>query len=177
LKTKLKKGRGKMKGKMVASLLFITIICFTLLSSCCSIPYKVNTRQVAKAERVEIHARKAEIVSVDGKKVSINKVAWFLPAHAEITKGKHDIVVNYWERSVIGKSPKKLSFNAEPGKKYYVQCSKKRAGKASDQKSRDDKKYLRTRKGGDYYTDKAGYLYTYECCIKDKDTNETLSCK
>ena len=166
-----------MKAKMVTSLLFITIICFMLLSSCCSIPYKVNTRQLAKAERVEIHVRKAEIVSVDSKKVSINKVALLLPTHAEITKGKHDIVVNYWERSIIGKSPRKLSFNAEPGKKYCVQCSKKRAGKASDQKSRDDKKYLTKRKGGDYYTDSAGYLYTYECCIKDKATNETLSCK
>ena len=164
-----------MKGKMVASLLFITIICFMLLGSCCSIPYKVNTRQLAKAERVEIHVRKAEIVSVDSKKVSINKVALLLPTHAEITKGKHDIVVNYWERSIIGKSPRKLSFNAEPGK-YYVQCSKKRAGKASEKKPLDGK-YLTKRKGGDYYTDKAGYLYTYECCIKDEATNETLTCK
>ena len=147
-----------------------------VLSSCCSFPYRINTRQVAKIERAEVHTRKAEIVSIDGKLVNINKVLWLLPAHAVITKGKHDLVVKYWERSVTGKSPKKLHFDAKPGKKYYVQCSKKRAGKASEQKSRDDK-YLTKRRGGDYYTDKAGYLYTYECCIKDKATNKTLSCK
>jgi len=147
-----------------------------ILSSCCSFPYRINTRQVAKVERAEVHARKAEIVSIDGKLVSIHKVLWLLPAHAVVTKGEHNLVVNYWERSVTGKSPKKLNFDAMPGKKYYVQCSKKRAGKASEQKSRDDK-YLTKRGGGDYYTDKAGYLYTYECCIKDKATNKTLSCK
>jgi hypothetical protein len=165
-----------MKAKMVTSLLFIIIVCSMVLSSCCSFPYRINTRQVAKKERAEIHLKNAEILYMDGKMVSVNKFLWFLSEHVVITRGKHELIVNYWERSMISKSPKKLTFDAKPGEKYYVQCSKKLAGKASEQKSRDDK-YLTKRRGGDYYTDKAGYLYTYECCIKDKATNKTLLCK
>ena len=165
-----------MKAKMVTSLLFIIIVCSMVLSSGCSFPYRINTRQVAKKERAEIHPINAEILYVDGKMVSVNKFLWFLSEHVVITKGKHELIVDYWERSIRSKSTKKLHVDAKPGGKYYVQCSKKRAGKASEQKSRDDK-YLTKRRGGDYYTDKAGYLYTYECCIKDKATNKTLSCK
>lgn len=95
-----------MNTKTVTGLLLIGMVFSLLLSSCCSFPYRINTRQVAKVERAEVHAKKAEIVSIDGQMVSINKILWLFPAHAVITKGKHDIVVNYWERSVISKSPK-----------------------------------------------------------------------
>jgi len=165
-----------MKAKMVTRLLFITITCSMVLSSCCSFPYRINTRKVAKKERAEIHLKNAEILHIDGKMVSVNKFLWFLSEHLVITKGKHELIVNYWERSTRSQSPKKLNLDAKPGEKYVVQCSKKRAGKASEQKSGDDK-YLTKTKGGDYYTDEAGYRYTYECCIKDKATSKTLSCK
>ncbi len=124
-----------------------------VLISGCSFPYRINTRQVAKKERAEIHPINAEILYVDGKMVSVNKFLWFLSEHVVITKGKHELIVDYWERSIRSKSTKKLHVDAKPGGKYYVQCSKKRAGKASEQKSRDDK-YLTKRRGGDYYTDK-----------------------
>ena len=165
-----------MKAKMVTSLLFIIIVCSMVLSSGCSFPYRINTRKVAKKERAEIHPKNAEILYIDGKMVSVNKFLWFFSEHLVITKGKHELIVNYWERSTRSKSPKNLNVDAKPGGGYYVQCSKKRAGKASEQKSGDDK-YLTKTKGGDYYTDEAGYRYTYECCIKDKATSKTLSCK
>ncbi len=152
---------------------FLVIACFWMLSSCCSFPYRVNTGQVPKSERVEVHVESAEIVSIDGKTVSVKKAV--VPAHLVITKGPHDLVVNFWERTVFSRSSKKLRFDAKPGKKYYVKCRKVRAGKSSEKKSKNGK-YLFKRKGSEYL-EEGGYLYTYECCIKDKETNEKLKCK
>lgn len=165
-----------MKGKVLIKVLALTLICPFVLSSCCSIPNAVNTGGVPKSERVEIHTAKAELVYIDGKMVSMNKVLWLVSTHLVTTKGDHDLKVNYWERSVFSRSPKKLHFTAEPGKKYYVDCEQVRAGKSLKKKSKKGK-YLFQRKGGEYLKDADGYLYTYKCCIKDKATDETLSCK
>jgi len=164
-----------MKGTMAIRLVVLTLICLMVLSACCSFPYRVNIGGIPKSERVEIHAAKAELVYIDGKMVSINKFMWLWSSHLVIPKGEHDVVVNYWERSVFSRSPKKLHFTAKPGEKYCVECRKVRAGKSSEKKSKDVK-YLFKRKGGEYLVE-GGHFYTYECCLKDKATNETLVCK
>jgi hypothetical protein len=133
----------------------------------------VNTGQVPKSERAEVHLESAEIVSIDAKMVSVKKAV--IPKHLVITKGPHNLVVNFWETKVFSKSPKKLRFDAKPGKKYYVQCRKVRAGKSSGKKSKNGK-YLFKRKGSEYL-EEGGYLYTYDCCIKDIETDEKLQCK
>ena len=162
-----------MKGIRTIKLLVLSTTCLVVVSACCSFPYRVGTRQTAKSERVEVHPLNAEIVYVDGKMVSMSKFLWLLRQHLVINKGAHDIQVNYWKRSVISKSPKKIHFNAEPGKKYNVECMKVRAGKTATKKGN----YLTKRRGGEYFKDDAGYLYTYECCVKDKATDKKVACK
>ena len=162
-----------MRGTRVIRVLFLPITCLLVLSACCSFPYRVGTRQLAKSERVEVHTSNAEIVYVDSKMVSMSKFLWLFRQHLVIDKGAHDLKVNYWERSVISKSPKKIHFTAEPGKKYYVECTKVRAEKTAKKKGN----YLTTRRGGDYLKDDAGYLYTFECCLKDKSTDKKVTCK
>jgi len=162
-----------MKVSLTTRLILLLIASFWVLSSGCSFPYRVNTGQVPKSELAEVHVESAEIVSIDAKTVSVKKA--LVPAHLVITEGSHDLVVNFWERTIYSKSPKKLRFNAVAGKKYYVKCQKIRAGKSSEKKSKDGK-YLFTRKGGDNLVE-GGSLYTYECCIKDKETNKSLKCQ
>jgi len=162
-----------MNNALIARLVYLTITYLWMLSSCCSFPYRVNTERVPKSECAEVHVDSSEIVSIDGKTVSVKKA--LVPAHLVITKGPHDLVVNFWEKMVFSRSPKKLHFSAEPGKKYFVTCQKVRGGKADEKKSKDGQ-YLFKRKGGEYLVE-GGYLYTYECCIRDKETNQSLQCE
>ena len=162
-----------MKGRRVIRLLFFPIACLLVLSACCSFPYRVGTRQTAKSERVEVHPLNAEIVYVDGKMVSMSKFLWLIRQHLVINKGDHDMKVNYWEKTVISKSPKKIHFTAKPGDRYCVECTRVRADKTAKKKGN----YLTKRRGGENLKDDAGYLYTFECCLKDKATGKKISCK
>ena len=161
-----------MKVTMLNRLLLLPIACFLVLCAC-SIPYRVGTRQVPQSERAEVHPVNAEIVYIDGKMVSMSKFLWLFRQHLVITKGDHNIKVNYWEKSTISKSPKKIPFTAEPGKKYSVECKRVRAGKSAKKKDN----YLFRRKGGEHLKDDAGYLCTFECCLKDNATDKNIICK
>jgi len=162
-----------MKLTMLSRLMSLSIVCLLALSACCSLPYNVGTRQTAKSERVEIHTLNAEIVYIDGKMVSMSKFLWLIRQHLITSKGAHDLKVNYWERSVISNSPKKLHFTAKPGDRYCVECTRVRAGKTAKKKGN----YLIRRKDGENLKDDAGYLYTFECCLKDNATDKKITCK
>ena len=162
-----------MKGRRLIRVLVLSITYLLVLGACCSFPYRVGTRQTAKSERVEVHPINAEIVYIDGKMVSMSKFLWLIRQHLVINKGDHNIQVNYWEKTVISKSPKKIHFTAKPGDRYCVECTRVRADKATEKKGN----YLIRRKGGANLKDDAGYLYTFECCLKDKTTGKKISCK
>ncbi len=162
-----------MKVTMLNRVFLLPIVCLLTLSACCSLPYNVSTRQTAKSERVEIHTLNAEIVYIDGKMVSMSKFLWLIRQHLVTSKGDHDLKVNYWEKSVISNSPKKIHFTAKPGDRYCVECTRVRAGKTAKKKGN----YLIRRKDGENLKDDAGYLYTFECCLKDNATDKKITCK
>jgi hypothetical protein len=163
-----------MKGTMVIRILVVGFLCVVVFSSGCSFPYKVDTGRTPSSELAKVYLDKAEVVMVDAKTVSVKKALF--PAHLVIKQGTHEMTVNYWEKMVFSSTPKKIKFNAKPGKQYRVACQKVRAGKAIDKKAKDPQ-YIFKRKGNEYLQDKEGYYYTYECCLKDKETNESLGCK
>ena len=154
--------------------LVLMLASFVLISSCCSFPYRVNTTGTPGSELAQVHLYKAEIVKIDGKTVSVKKA--LLPAHLVIKQGAHEMTVNYWAKTVFSNNPKKIKFTAKPGKKYVVKCRKLRAGKTADKKDKNAR-YIFKRKGNEYLKDEQGYLYTFECCLKDKETGEQFSCQ